>query len=182
LNACLLIVDPLPPLLLDPLPFIFPESCFQPFVVVVSLSLSIKVDYSNAGTVEYLYCFDDDTFAFLELNPRLQVEHPVTEMITGVNLPAAQLQVAMGIPLGGNPDVRQLYGHPRFSKEAIDFDTEQRVDPQGHCIAVRITAENPDAGFKPTSGTIEELNFRSTPDVWGYFSVDSSGGLTWLID
>ena len=46
---------------------------------------------------------------------------------------------------------------------------------QGHCIAVRITAENPDAGFQPTSGTIEELNFRSTPDVWGYFSVDSSG-------
>ena len=45
----------------------------------------------------------------------------------------------------------------------------------GHCIAVRITAENAEQGFKPTSGGIQELNFRSTPDVWGYFSMDSSG-------
>jgi len=140
-----------------------------------AVALAREVNYSNAGTVEYLYCFDDDTFAFLELNPRLQVEHPVTEMITGVNLPAAQLQVSMGIPLAGNPDVRRLYGREPFSKDPIAFDTESRVEPNGHCIAVRITAENPDAGFQPTSGTIEELNFRSTPDVWGYFSVDSSG-------
>ena len=47
-----------------------------------AVALAREVDYCNAGTVEYLYCFDDDTFAFLELNPRLQVEHPVTEMIT----------------------------------------------------------------------------------------------------
>ncbi len=140
-----------------------------------AVALAREVDYCNAGTVEYLYCFDDDTFAFLELNPRLQVEHPVTEMITGVNLPAAQLQVAMGIPLGGNPDIRKLYGREPYSKDPINFDMEQRIPPEGHCIAVRITAENPDAGFQPTSGTIEELNFRSTPDVWGYFSVDSSG-------
>lgn len=140
-----------------------------------AVALAREVNYSNAGTVEYLYCFDDDTFAFLELNPRLQVEHPVTEMITGVNLPAAQLQVSMGIPLHGNPDIRRLYGRSPFSKDPIAFDTEKRTEPNGHCIAVRITAENPDAGFQPTSGTIEELNFRSTPDVWGYFSVDSSG-------
>ena len=140
-----------------------------------AVALAREVGYCNAGTVEYLYCFDDDTFAFLELNPRLQVEHPVTEMITGVNIPAAQLQVAMGIPLGANPDIRHLYGRDRFSTDPIDFDNEEKRPPDGHCIAVRITAENPDAGFQPTSGHIEEINFRSTPDVWGYFSVDSSG-------
>jgi acetyl-CoA carboxylase/biotin carboxylase 1 len=51
------------------------------------------------------------------------------------------------------------------------------VEPNGHCIAVRITAENAEAGFKPTSGGIQELNFRSTPSVWGYFSMDSSGSI-----
>lgn len=65
--------------------------------------------YVSAGTVEYLYT-EDGTYSFLELNPRLQVEHPCTEMITGVNLPAAQLQVAMGIPLHRITDIRYLYG------------------------------------------------------------------------
>lgn len=140
--------------------------------------LAKAVEYVNAGTVEYLYVQDDsskESFYFLELNPRLQVEHPVTEMITGVNLPAAQLQVAMGIPLHRIPDVRRLYNKIPFESSKIAFDKEEQAPPNGHVIAARITAENPDAGFQPTSGAIEELNFRSTPDVWGYFSVDSSG-------
>lgn len=148
-----------------------------------AVKLAKEVGYVNAGTVEYLWLEDDGSFAFLELNPRLQVEHPVTEMITGVNLPAAQLQVAMGIPLYAIPDVRKLYGRGDIYVDGsqtgpglvIDFDTEERVKPQGHVIAARITAENPDSGFQPTGGAISELNFRSTPDVWGYFSVDSSG-------
>ena len=49
--------------------------------------------------------------------------------------------------------------------------------PPRHCIAIRITAENPDAGFQPTSGNITELNFRSAIDVWGYFSIDKSGSI-----
>ena len=49
--------------------------------------------------------------------------------------------------------------------------------PQGHVIACRITAENPDEGFQPGSGTVQELNFRSSKNVWGYFSVAASGGL-----
>jgi acetyl-CoA carboxylase/biotin carboxylase 1 len=64
----------------------------------------------------------------------------------------------------------------------IDFDTVKRNDPTGHCIAVRITAENAEAGFKPTSGGIQELNFRSTPSVWGYFSMDSSGSIHGFAD
>jgi acetyl-CoA carboxylase/biotin carboxylase 1 len=148
-----------------------------------AVALAKAVGYANAGTVEYLYSEEEEKFYFLELNPRLQVEHPVTEMITKVNLPAAQLQVAMGIPLDNIPEIRSLYGRNRFednpSAEAsrIDFATTRRMPPSGHCIAVRITAENAEAGFKPTSGGIQELNFRSTPNVWGYFSMDSSGSI-----
>ena len=148
-----------------------------------AVALAKAVQYTNAGTVEYLYSEKEAKFYFLELNPRLQVEHPVTEMITRVNLPAAQLQVAMGIPLHNIPDIRELYGRHRFEDDPnaatskIDFDAALRVPPNGHCIAVRITAENAEAGFKPTSGGIQELNFRSTPNVWGYFSMDSSGSI-----
>lgn len=144
-----------------------------------AVALAKAVGYANAGTVEYLYSEPDQKFYFLELNPRLQVEHPVTEMITRVNLPAAQLQVAMGIPLHHIPDIRELYGKNRFegAEAKIDFAETERVNPFGHCIAVRITAENAEAGFKPTSGGIQELNFRSTPNVWGYFSMDSSGSI-----
>ena len=150
-----------------------------------AVSLAKAVQYTNAGTVEYLYSEAEDKFYFLELNPRLQVEHPVTEMITKVNLPAAQFQVAMGIPLYHIPEIRELYGFHRFEdpecvaagKSVIDFDTVERRPPNGHCIAVRITAENAEQGFKPTSGGIQELNFRSTPNVWGYFSMDSSGSI-----
>ncbi len=147
-----------------------------------AVALAKAVGYANAGTVEYLYSEPDQKFYFLELNPRLQVEHPVTEMITKANLPAAQLQVAMGIKLYNIPDIRTLYGRNRFEDSygdsaVIDFDTVKRLPPHGHCIAVRITAENAEAGFKPTSGGIQELNFRSTPSVWGYFSMDSSGSI-----
>jgi acetyl-CoA carboxylase/biotin carboxylase 1 len=148
-----------------------------------AVALAKAVHYTNAGTVEYLYSEPDSKFYFLELNPRLQVEHPVTEMITRVNLPAAQLQVAMGIPLHNIPEIRELYGRNRFEdnpkdpSNRIDFERTPRVKPNGHCIAVRITAENAEAGFKPTSGGIQELNFRSTPNVWGYFSMDSSGSI-----
>ncbi|EJD07272.1 acetyl CoA carboxylase [Fomitiporia mediterranea MF3/22] len=150
-----------------------------------AVRLAKLVGYVSAGTVEYLYSHGDDTFYFLELNPRLQVEHPTTEMVTGVNLPAAQLQVAMGIPLHRIRDIRTLYGVPPHSGSEIDFDmvdpqanaAQRKPKPKGHVVAVRITAENPDAGFKPSSGALQELNFRSNTNVWGYFSVGSAGGL-----
>lgn len=161
---------------------------------LAAVRLAKEVGYVNAGTVEYLFMEDQAReyerkrlagedlegvplpFAFLELNPRLQVEHPVTEMITGVNLPASQLQVAMGIRLDMIPDVRRYYNAKEpFGSEPIDLDNTESSPPSGHVIAARITAENPDSGFQPTSGRVTEINFRSTPDVWGYFSVDSSG-------
>ncbi|KEI40541.1 uncharacterized protein L969DRAFT_22502 [Mixia osmundae IAM 14324] len=150
-----------------------------------AVRLAKLVGYVSAGTTEFLYEAATDKFHFLELNPRLQVEHPTTEMVSGVNLPAAQLQIAMGIPLHRIRDIRTLYGKSPHGKSKIDFDfedpasaqTQRKPSAKGHVVAVRITAENPDAGFKPSSGTLQELNFRSNTNVWGYFSVAAAGGL-----
>ncbi|XP_055889242.1 acetyl-CoA carboxylase-like isoform X3 [Biomphalaria glabrata] len=143
-----------------------------------AVTLAKMVGYVSAGTVEYLYNADEDSFHFLELNPRLQVEHPCTEMVADINLPAAQLQVAMGVPLYRIKNIRLLYGLDPWGDSEIDFDKPHiKPSPRGHVIAARITSENPDEGFKPSSGTVQELNFRSSKNVWGYFSVSASGGL-----
>ncbi|KAM7391893.1 hypothetical protein PAMP_022541 [Pampus punctatissimus] len=142
-----------------------------------AVRLAKMVGYVSAGTVEYLFS-EDGSFHFLELNPRLQVEHPCTEMIGDVNLPAAQLQIAMGIPLYRIKDIRLLYGETPWGDTIINFETPGCMpSPRGHVIAARITSENPDEGFKPSSGTVQELNFRSSKNVWGYFSVGATGGL-----
>ena len=150
-----------------------------------AVRLGKLVGYVSAGTVEYLYSHADDKFYFLELNPRLQVEHPTTEMVSGVNLPAAQLQIAMGVPLHRVRDIRLLYGaHPETTTE-IDFSfdkedsvkTQRRPTPKGHTTACRITSEDPGEGFKPSSGKMHDLNFRSSSNVWGYFSVGTAGGI-----
>jgi acetyl-CoA carboxylase / biotin carboxylase 1 len=150
-----------------------------------AVRLGELVGYVSAGTVEYLYSHSDNKFYFLELNPRLQVEHPTTEMVSGVNIPAAQLQVAMGIPLHRIRDIRLLYGVDPHTSTEIDFHfkseaslkTQRRPRPKGHCTACRITSEDPGEGFKPSSGTMHDLNFRSSSNVWGYFSVSSASSI-----
>ncbi|XP_065065553.1 acetyl-CoA carboxylase-like isoform X3 [Rhopilema esculentum] len=143
-----------------------------------AIKLAKLVGYVSAGTVEYLYDFETKTVYFLELNPRLQVEHPCTEMITDINLPAAQLQIAMGIPLHRIKDIRVLFGVSPWGNSLIDFTaTNSQSVPKGHVIAARITAENPDEGFMPSNGTIKELNFHSSKYTWGYFSVSAEGSL-----
>lgn len=142
-----------------------------------AVRLAKMVGYASAGTVEYLYT-TDGAYYFLELNPRLQVEHPCTEMVAEVNLPACQLQIGMGIPLHRIKDIRLLYGEKPWDDYKIDFENPRHKPmPKGHVIAARITSENPDEGFKPSSGTVQELNFRSSEKVWGYFSVSAAGGL-----
>lgn len=146
------------------------------------------VNYVGAATVEYLYSMETGEYYFLELNPRLQVEHPVTEWIAEINLPASQVAVGMGIPLWQIPEIRRFYGMEhgggydawkKTSKAAtpFDFDKAESVKPKGHCVAVRVTSEDPDDGFKPTGGKVQELNFKSKPNVWAYFSVKSGGGI-----
>eukprot|EP00448_Togula_jolla_P028624 CAMPEP_0170621536 /NCGR_PEP_ID=MMETSP0224-20130122/28649_1 /TAXON_ID=285029 /ORGANISM="Togula jolla, Strain CCCM 725" /LENGTH=2149 /DNA_ID=CAMNT_0010947793 /DNA_START=63 /DNA_END=6512 /DNA_ORIENTATION=- len=139
--------------------------------------LTQSIGYLGAGTVEYLYNAASNEYYFLELNPRLQVEHPVTEEITGVNLPATQLQVVMGIPLENIPQVRKFYGKAPDDTSGIDFLKDSYVYPDRHVIAARITAENPDDGFKPTSGKIQRIKFQSSVNCWGYFSVGANGGI-----
>ncbi|KNC83894.1 hypothetical protein SARC_03882 [Sphaeroforma arctica JP610] len=172
------IIEEAPAAIADPLTFEEMEKA--------AIRLAKLVGYQSAGTVEYLYeepeegteGEEKEQFYFLELNPRLQVEHPCTEMVSDVNLPAAQLQVAMGIPLHRMKDIRMLYGESAFGDNEIDFDDfSKRRKANGHVIAARITAENPDEGFKPTGGNITNLNFRSSTNVWGYFSIDGSGAL-----
>ncbi|KAG7708330.1 hypothetical protein KL914_002056 [Ogataea haglerorum] len=150
-----------------------------------AVRLGKLVGYVSAGTVEYLYSYADDKFYFLELNPRLQVEHPTTEMVSGVNLPATQLQIAMGIPLHRIRDIRLFYGADPHTATEIDFEfknensvtSQRRPIPKGHCTACRITSEDPSEGFKPSSGTLHELNFRSSSNVWGYFSVSNQSSI-----
>jgi acetyl-CoA carboxylase/biotin carboxylase 1 len=150
-----------------------------------AVRLGELVGYVSAGTVEWLYSHADNKFYFLELNPRLQVEHPTTEMVSGVNIPAAQLQVAMGLPLHRIRDIRLLYGVDPHTSTEIDFHfkseasskTQRRPRPKGHCTACRITSEDPGEGFKPSSGTMHDLNFRSSSNVWGYFSVSSASSI-----
>ena len=158
-------------------PIIAPDDKFET-MMRAAVSLCKTLGYDSAGTVEYLYIPETGDYYFLELNPRLQVEHPVTEGITGVSLPATQIQVAMGLPLFNIPEVRQFYDkdYTGIGEFDLDYFKPNSLYPK-HVIAARITAENPDEGFKPTSGKIERINFQSNTKVWGYFSVTADGGV-----
>lgn len=98
--------------------------------------------YVNAGTVEFLYQPEEDLLAFLEVNTRLQVEHPVTELTTGLDLVRLQIEVALGHPLVGEPPERN-----------------------GHAFEARLNAEDPQRGFAPAAGRIERLVLPTGPGV-----------------
>eukprot|EP01037_Dinobryon_pediforme_P023559 gene23559-25046_t len=83
----------------------------------------------------------------------------------------------MGIALYRIPEIREFFGEDPLAAEPIDFMEREYCYPRNHVIAARITAENPDEGFKPTSGKIERVKFQSTNKVWGYFSVGANGGI-----
>jgi len=158
-------------------PSIVPKETFREMEKAAQ-RLTQNLGYIGAGTVEYLYNAADNKFYFLELNPRLQVEHPVTEELTRVNLPATQMQVCSGIPLSRIPQIRRFYGKADDDLDSpIDFFKDDYVYPERHVIAARITAENPDDGFKPTSGRIQRIKFQSSVACWGYFSVGANGAI-----
>ena len=100
-----------------------------------------ELGYRGVGTMEFLY--EDGAFYFMEMNTRIQVEHPVTEMITGIDLVQEQIRVAAGEPLA-------------FAQEDVRFE--------GHSIECRITAEDPDT-FRPSPGTVSGYHTPGGPGV-----------------
>ncbi|CRG94893.1 biotin carboxylase subunit of acetyl CoA carboxylase, putative [Plasmodium gallinaceum] len=207
-------------------PLIVPPDIFRE-MEKSSIRLTKMIKYRGAGTVEYLYDQIKQKYYFLELNPRLQVEHPVSEGITNSNLIAIQLQVAMGIPLQNIDDIKKLYRieeitnknlshikkegkngfkethekymlnnnsnvsnisnfsnisnistnmHTLKTKNLKDIEIfdfyNNRPYVNNYVISARITAENSNDSFKPTSGKVKRINFQNSNDVWGYFSIN----------
>ncbi|UJR79352.1 acetyl-CoA carboxylase biotin carboxylase subunit [Sandaracinus amylolyticus] len=109
----------------------------------VAVRAAKAVGYHSAGTVEFLLA-PDGSFYFLEMNTRLQVEHPITELITGIDLVREMVRVAAGEPLGY---------------------TQADVQQRGHAIQCRVYAEDPATGFLPSPGKIEVLRTPSGPGV-----------------
>jgi acetyl-CoA carboxylase biotin carboxylase subunit len=99
-----------------------------------AVGLARNIGYENAGTCEFIFDEDVRTFYFLEMNTRIQVEHPVSEAITGVDLVQEQFRIATGEPL-------------RFKQSDVVF--------RGHAVECRINAEIPEQGFRPNAGRIE---------------------------
>ena len=109
-----------------------------------AVSIAKAVGYTNAGTVEFLVD-ESGAFYFLEMNTRLQVEHGVTEAVTGVDLVRWQLRIAQG--------------------EKLDITPERTLTPSGHAIECRVYAEDPDASFLPSPGRICGLQVPSGPGI-----------------
>lgn len=114
-----------------------------------AVELGKSVNYRSAGTVEFIYDAARDEFYFLEVNTRLQVEHPVTEMVTGLDLIECMLKVAAG--------------------DALDWQRMQQP-PKGAAIEVRIYAEDPVKNFQPSAGTLTEVYVPDDVRVDGWVS------------
>jgi acetyl-CoA carboxylase biotin carboxylase subunit len=125
----------------SPSPVMTPE--LRQRMCAAAVRAAEAVGYTNAGTVEFLLDSQGE-FYFLEMNTRLQVEHPITEMVTGLDLVRAQLDIAQGKPLG---------------------EEFEAVRPTGHAIEVRLYAEDPYHGFVPSPGIIERLRWPEGPGV-----------------
>jgi acetyl-CoA carboxylase biotin carboxylase subunit len=125
----------------SPSPFLTPQQ--REAICQAAVQAGRAVDYVNAGTVEFI-AGENGEFYFLEMNTRLQVEHPVTEMVTGVDLVKWQLKVAAGEPL------------PL---------AQQSIRQRGHAVECRVYAEDPHNGFLPAVGTVELFVPPSAPGV-----------------
>jgi acetyl-CoA/propionyl-CoA carboxylase biotin carboxyl carrier protein len=121
-----------------------------PAMGAAAVAVADACRYVNAGTVEFLVDADTGEMYFLEVNARLQVEHPITEAVLGIDLVAAQLRIASGEPVGFGPG---------------DLEPGGRLAPRGHAIECRINAEDPKRGFAPSPGVIERYREPGGPGV-----------------
>jgi acetyl/propionyl-CoA carboxylase alpha subunit len=113
-------------------------------IASAAAAVARAVEYTNAGTIEFLLD-EDGSFYFLEMNTRLQVEHPVTEFVTSTDLVHWQIRIARG--------------------ERLEIDPLRALTPQGHAIECRIYAEDPDQSFMPSPGLIRALRPASGPGI-----------------
>ena len=113
-------------------------------ITSTAVKLAKKLDYKSAGTVEFLFDEDTNEFWFLEVNTRLQVEHPVTEEVTGIDLVKEQIKIASGKKLD-------------FLQEDVEFN--------GHAIEARLYAENPENDFLPEIGSINKLSCSNNKGI-----------------
>jgi len=121
-----------------------------------AVKLCAEIKYDNAGTVEFLYDQDTKEWFFIEMNPRIQVEHTVTEVITGIDLVRSQILIADGKPMHG---------------EEVGIPSQEDIPRNGFAVQCRITTEDPENKFQPDYGRI--LTYRSA----GGFGVRLDGGM-----
>jgi pyruvate carboxylase len=123
-----------------PAPYLDPATRAE--LCEAALRLGRKVNYTHAGTVEFLMDADTGKFYFIEVNPRIQVEHTVTEQVTGIDIVKAQLRISEGAEIGGNNALNS--GVPK----------QEEVYLHGHALQCRVTTEDPENGFVPDYGRI----------------------------
>ncbi len=123
-------------------------------MTTAAAAVAASAGYTNAGTIEFLLDADG-RFYFLEMNARLQVEHPITEVLTGVDLVQWQIRIARG--------------------ERLTLVPERLLAPRGHAMECRIYAEDPDAGFLPSPGRITALRVPGGPGIRDDGGVDEGG-------
>jgi pyruvate carboxylase len=139
---------------------IAPSVALDPVIVAelceASVKIASEIHYDNAGTVEFLIDLDRNEWFFIEMNPRIQVEHTVTEMITGIDLVRSQILVAQG---------RSLHG------PELDLPPQEKIPRMGYAVQARVTTEDPENKFLPNYGRI--LTYRSAAG----FGIRLDGGM-----
>lgn len=128
--------------LLEEAPSLLPEETRRA-IAEAAKRLAEHVGYVSAGTLEFLVD-KEGNFYFIEMNTRIQVEHPVTELVTGIDLVQAQFRIAQGEKL---------------------WLKQEEIQVRGHAIEVRVNAEDPERGFRPSIGKVETLLFPGGPGV-----------------